>query len=229
MEKEREPKEDRAKEIKEIIDKQIELEKLKNRKSPAWKIVLYIFCGIVVTGFFAFVCYMMYKQSFTMETLLTVLLSFFSIILSIMFYVQSEKSSSTYYMRSYDIMKEVSVALGKIESGFGEKLSMIQGGIKDIKMVEEKVKQGEIEENEIKKKIAQEKLSQDERSKLLEELQGRIIETAFLRKKLERLEKTKKEIDSKNLFLKEQIRHQRGSNGLYNYYIHEDKKDLTEN
>lgn len=131
-------------------------------------------------------------QSFTMETLLTVLLSFFSIALSIMFYIQSEKSSSNYYMRSYEIMKEVSVTLGKIEASFGEKLANIKTNLEkfDInkKVVEEKIEQGEKEQEEIKEKIAKEKLTEQQKTDLLNELQVKTEENYKLRHDLERME-----------------------------------------
>ena len=149
--------------LKELLEKKLELEKMKQKKTPAWKTITYIFVGLASIGFLAFCCYMMYKQSFTMETLLAVLLSFFSIALSIMFYIQSEKSSSAYYMRSYEIMKEVSVTLGKIEASFGEKLANINSSLEKFdrnkKEVEEKIEQSEKEQEEIKEKIAKEKLT----------------------------------------------------------------------
>ena len=178
--------------LKELFDKQLELEKMKQKKTPAWKVITYIFVGLASVGFLAFCCYMMYKQSFTMETLLAVLLSFFSIALSIMFYIQSEKSSSAYYMRSYEIMKEVSVTLGKIEASFGEKLANINSSLEKFdrnkKEVEEKIEQGEKEQEEIKEKIAKEKLTEQQRADLLNELQSKTEENYRLRRQLEKME-----------------------------------------
>lgn len=183
--------------LKQLLEKQIELEKTKQQKTPAWKIITLIFIGISAVAFISFCCYMMYKQSFTMETLLAVLLSFFSIALSIMFYIQSEKSSSAYYMRSYEIMKEVSVTLGKIEASFGEKLSHINSSLEKFennkKMIEDKLEQGEKEETEIKEKITKEKLNSEEKTKLLEDLQRITRENYELKNNLEKIERIRKD------------------------------------
>lgn len=155
---------------------------------------------------------MMYNQSFTMETLLAVLLSFFSIALSIMFYIQSEKSSSTYYMRSYEIMKDVSVALGKIETGFGEKLSNIKEHMAKIEIqkeeMEDKLEQGEREEKDIKTKITEPKISADERKKLVEELQEKTRENQELRSRLEFLQRRRRMLVEENSMMKEKMQNQ---------------------
>jgi len=196
MEDTQENKNDRKKDyeyLKEIFDKQIELEKMRQKKTPAWKIITLIFTGIASIAFLAFTCFMLYKQSFTMETLLAVLLSFFSIGLSIMFYIQSEKSSSAYYMRSYEIMKDVSVALGKIEASFGEKLSNINSSLGKIERskqeVEKEIEQKEQEQKEIRKEITTNtKLTQSQKEDLLNKLQQASEENTMLKRKLDRLE-----------------------------------------
>ena len=198
--------------LKDLLDKQLEIERAKQERTPAWKVVVYIFIGILTTGFFAFSCFMMYNQSFTMETLLTVLLSFFSIALAIMFYIQSEKSSSTYYMRSYEIMKDVSVALGKIETGFGEKLSNIKEHMAKIEIqkeeMEDKLEQGEREEKDIKTKITEPKISADERKKLVEELQEKTRENQVLRNRLDYLQRRRRMLVEENSIMKERMQNQ---------------------
>lgn len=202
---------ERLEEIKILFDKQIELEKLKQKKTSAWKIVAYVFVGLAAFSFLAFSCYMMYKQSFTMETLLTVLLSFFSIGLSIMFYIQSDKSSSQYYSKSYDIMKEVSVALGKIESGFGEKLAHINSSLERFdnnkKEVEEKIEQSEKEQENLADKIAKEK-SEEQRIALVKTLQEKTRETEMLKAKLLKMEKLEENARRENLVIREKLHNQ---------------------
>ena len=194
--------------IKLLFDKQIELAKLKHKGTPIWKILLLIFAGISAVSFLLFVCYMMYKQSFTMETLLTVLLSFFSIILSIMFFIQSEKSSSSYYMKSYEIMKDVSVLLGKIEAGFGEKLTEIKTNIDKMEhktaQIQTKLEQGEKEEEEIKNKLKTEK-SDKEREKLVDDFQEKIQENAKLKRQLERMRQVRTQMMEENSLMREKI------------------------
>ena len=211
--KKTEPKEQKEKIeiLKELFDKQLELEKMKQKKTPAWKVITYIFVGLASVGFLAFCCYMMYKQSFTMETLLAVLLSFFSIALSIMFYIQSEKSSSAYYMRSYEIMKEVSVTLGKIEASFGEKLANINSNLEKFdhnrKEVKEKIEQGEKEQEDLESKIAKEK-SEVQRMALLKDLREKNRETEMLKRQLFKLERMKEDMMQENIIIKEKMHNQ---------------------
>lgn len=208
-----EPKEQKGKIeiLKELFDKQLELEKMKQKKTPAWKVITYIFVGLASVSFLAFCCYMMYKQSFTMETLLAVLLSFFSIALSIMFYIQSEKSSSAYYMRSYEIMKEVSVTLGKIEASFGEKLANINSNLEKFdynrKEVKEKIEKGEKEQEDLESKIAKEK-SEEQRTALLKELREKNRETEMLKRQLFKLERMKEDMMQENIIIKEKMHNQ---------------------
>lgn len=207
--------------LKEILDKQIELEKIKQKKrTPIWKIIVLIFIGIATIAFLAFSCYMMFKQSFTMETLLTVLLSFFSIGLSIMFYIQSEKSSSSYYTKSYDIMKEVSVALGKIETGFGEKLSGLKEDIGKLEHRREEVRiqldESEKETEKIRQQIITEtKLSPQEKEKLINELQEKTQENIELRNRLDNMEEMRRREIARNRLMQRRLQYQENRiNGL---------------
>ncbi|MBR2391734.1 MAG: hypothetical protein IKB06_04515 [Clostridia bacterium] len=193
-------------ELKELMEKQLEIEKL-NKKTPFWKKVLIIFTAIASLGFLTFVCYMMYKQSFTMETLLTVLLSFFSIALSIMFYIQSEKSSSEYYSKSYDIMKDVSIAIGKIEAGFGEKfvgitdkLSSIEAKAENHKEnLKEKVKEKVEEQKEIQNNLIKTKDKEiEKREELVKKLTESSDEIARLKMEIARLERRKRLLSREN-------------------------------
>lgn len=238
MENKQAEKESRKEElnlIKDLYDKELELEKLKQKNTPVWKIITFIFVGLAAIAFLAFACFMMYKQSFTMETLLAVLLSFFSIALSIMFYIQSEKSSSSYYTRSYEIMKEVSVTLGKIEASFGEKLTHINSSLEKFnrskKEVVEKIEQGEKEQEKIKEKITKEK-SEQERAKLLNELQLKTEENYRLKRKLDNMESMHKRDLQKHSEIREIMLSQESmlqklmsDKNIRNYIMHGNAKD----
>ena len=184
-------KNEEIKMMKDLLDKKIELERMRQKKTPCLKIIAFIFAGVAVLGFLAFSCYMMYVQSLTMETLLAVLLSFFSIVLSIMFYIQSEKASSSYYRSSYEIMKEVSVTLGKIEASFGEKLTHINEVLlkQDDKKIEvqKKIAEGEKEQKELETKLTKES-SEKERLKLVEKLMQKTEENYELKQKLRNIQ-----------------------------------------
>ena len=82
-----------------------------------------VFCGIAVIIVISFLCGMMYKNNFSIESLLSLLLAFFSIFISVFFYFKASDTSNDFYDKSYNIMKDVSVTLGKIEAQFGEKLN----------------------------------------------------------------------------------------------------------
>ena len=129
-----------------------------------------------------------------------------------MFYIQSEKSSSTYYMRSYEIMKDVSVALGKIETGFGEKLSNIKEHMAKMEMqkeeMENKLEKGEQEEKDIKIKINEPRISSDERKKLVEALQEKTRENQVLRNHLEHLQRRRSMLMEENSMMREKMLNQ---------------------
>ena len=59
----------------------------------------------------------------TTESILSILLAFFSIFISIFFYFKADETSTKFYDSSYKFMKDISVTLGKIEERFGEKLN----------------------------------------------------------------------------------------------------------
>jgi hypothetical protein len=60
--------------------------------------------------------------------LLSFLLAFFSIVLSMMFYFKSSDSSNQFYDNTYKFTKDISTILGRIEAGFGEKLQNLDKG-----------------------------------------------------------------------------------------------------
>lgn len=204
-------KEEEIKLLKDLFDKKIEIERLKQKRTPIWKIITYIFVGLAAVSFLAFSCYMMYKQSFTMETLLTVLLSFFSIGLSIMFYVQSERSSSSYYAKSYEIMKDVSVALGKIESGFGEKLTDIKANLDKMEHkkaeMENKLEEKVEEQKDLADKIAKEK-SEEQRINLVKDLQEKTREIEDLKHQLITMENRRTHILQENIEMRAKVHNQ---------------------
>ncbi|MBU4317797.1 MAG: hypothetical protein KKF30_11055 [Proteobacteria bacterium] len=67
-------------------------------------------------------------DSLEVSDILSLLLAFFAVALSVFFYFKSSEESSRFYENSYKFTMEMSVLLGKIESGFGEKLNNINEG-----------------------------------------------------------------------------------------------------
>ncbi len=96
--------------------------------------------------------------------LLSFLLAFFSIGLSVFFYFQADKSANSFYDNSYKFTKEMSELLGRIEAGFGEKLNNIQQSNIELR---NKIDIPKKAEEEIKKQINKnnKKISDIEESK----------------------------------------------------------------
>ena len=84
---------------------------------------------------------MLYKNNFAMESLISLLLAFFSIFISVFFYFKADEASNRFYETSYNFMKEVSVTLGKIEERFGEKLNSLNDKVSHLSVVKEEKKE----------------------------------------------------------------------------------------
>ena len=106
------------------LDKMLKLQAGKNEPSFLRKVV-YLVSGISVLAFVGLICVTLYKNSFTTESILSTLLAFFSIFISIFFYFKADETSSKFYDSSYRIMKDIAVTLGKIEERFGEELNSL--------------------------------------------------------------------------------------------------------
>lgn len=114
--------------LNNILDKMLKLQA--GKKGPTFlQKVVYIIAGISVLAFVALICITLYKNSFTTESILSTLLAFFSIFISIFFYFKADETSSKFYDSSYRFMKDISVTLGKIEERFGEKLNNLNDKI----------------------------------------------------------------------------------------------------
>ena len=67
-------------------------------------------------------------KELTKPDILSILLAFFAIGLSIAFYFKATETANTFYDNTYKFTKEISEILGRIEAGFGEKLRHIDEG-----------------------------------------------------------------------------------------------------
>lgn len=112
----------KEKEYEGVLNKLIELEKSKRKSNPL-KITICIVGGIGCIMVFAILCYSIVKSQYSMDSILSTLLAFFSIFISIFFYFKADETSTNFYNSSYEFMKDISVTLGKIEERFGEKLN----------------------------------------------------------------------------------------------------------
>ena len=120
-------------ELKEILDKLLELEKEKQKTSPV-KITICLVGGFGSVMFILLLCYSAFKSgfSFSLESILSTLLAFFSIFISIFFYFKADETSTNFYDSSYKFMKDISVTLGKIEERFGEKLNSLNDKVSHL-------------------------------------------------------------------------------------------------
>lgn len=82
--------------------------------------------------FIAILCYSILKSEFSLDSILSTLLAFFSIFISIFFYFKADETSTNFYNSSYEFMKDISVTLGKIEERFGEKLNSLNDKVSHL-------------------------------------------------------------------------------------------------
>ena len=172
--------------INDILNKMLELEKEKHKISPI-KLTICIVGGIGTVMFIGLLCYRLVKTDFSFDSILSTLLAFFSIFISIFFYFKADETSTNFYKSSYYIMKDVSVALGKIEERFGEKLNSLNEKVSHLDSISSEKSEEIQEQKEDKDKIINELMDKanlnekekDKYRKLLEESERQI---EFLKK-----------------------------------------------
>lgn len=142
--------------INTVLDKMLQIEKSKN-KVNIYKVILLVFACLSMLAMVIALCMIFYKNQFSFESLLSLLLAFFSIFISIFFYFKADETSNRFYETSYNFMKDVSVTLGKIEERFGEKLNTLNDKVSHLAIAKEEKKE-ELENVE------------DEREKMLNDL-----------------------------------------------------------
>lgn len=143
-------------------------------------------------------------ESFTFTDFLSVLLAFFAIALSVAFYFKATETSNRFYDNSYKFTKEMSEILGRIESGFGEKLKHIDEGYVGLREKFDKmpfdVKQAKEEEQKEVKHI---KEQEEERNKIILDLMEKAKVADHEKDELLRkLEKSYVELDKSKIELR---------------------------
>ncbi|GMM85129.1 hypothetical protein [Pseudoalteromonas sp. MTN2-4] len=119
-------------------------------------------CAISVLTYKIAVTPVDFKLDF--PTLLSLLLAFFSVGLSALFYFKATETSNSFYDNTHKFTREISILLSKIESGFGERLKhldenyssvrdYIHNGSSDFEATNKKI----LEEMELVKRISREK------------------------------------------------------------------------
>lgn len=179
--------------ISEILDKMLKLQE-KEKKPSFFKKTICIVASICVVIFVIFICIIIYKNNFTTESILSTLLAFFSIFISVFFYFKADETSSKFYDSSYKFMKDISVTLGKIEERFGEKLNSLSDKVSHLDR-ESKAATEEIEDkqedkdriiNELMEKANLSEAERSEYKKMLESKDQEIEQLQMYRMRAER-------------------------------------------
>ncbi|MUK66454.1 hypothetical protein [Aliivibrio fischeri] len=110
-------------------------------------------------------------SEFGFTDLLSIIVAFFSIALSVAFYFKATDTSNRFYDNSYAFTKEMSEVIGRMESGFGEKLKHLDEGYTGIR---DKFDQLPFDSSQTQKELEKEnaeiKKKEEEQRKTLEEL-----------------------------------------------------------
>lgn len=193
-------------EINEVLDKMLKLEQSKRKVTP-FKWVLYVVGGISTIILVGTLCVVFYKSNFSLESLLSLLLAFFSIFISIFFYFKTEETSNHFHDASYNFMKDVSVTLGKIEERFGEKLNSLSDKITHLSDEKhEKTEELQTAEDERQKIINdlmdKAKLNEEQREEYVKKLSEKEKETESLKNQLMRIDMQYKRALQENSMLR---------------------------
>ncbi len=166
--------------------------------------------GICVILFFVFSGLALYNEKIAMDTILSILLAFFSIGISILFYFNADKAGKIFYHSSYDFMKEQSQLLGEINVKFGEKFDHLSTTILSLKEKKNEV-QKEVQENqdsiieELNAQLSDYKNKMSEMERELEKNSTATAEAIQLKRILEELRREQVKRDEKVKKYEEQL------------------------
>ena len=186
-------------EMNEALDKMIELKKAEHKISFGKSCFLITSCVAIIIVLIT-LCIMLYKNNFVMESLISLLLAFFSIFMSVFFYFKADEASNRFYETSYNFMKEVSVTLGKIEERFGEKLNSLNDKVSHLSEAKEEKKE-ELESAEDEKQaiiddlIKKAQLTENEQKEYRSKLKSKDQQIMALQHELARMRNLEKLYD----------------------------------
>lgn len=147
-------------------------------------------------------------SDFNFSDFLSLQLALFAIILALVFYLKANETSNKFYDNTYKFTTDISILLGRIEAGFGERLRHLDEGYTglvdkfdkipiDVKKVKEKVveeeeevKEKERERNQLIETLAERaKLQEDEKTELFNNLKNTESELNIAKDELDFLER----------------------------------------
>ena len=170
--------------LSEILDKLLALQE-KTKEPSFLRKTNYVVTGIICVIFAGLLCVTIYKNNFSVESIVSTLLAFFSIFMSVFFYFKADETSSKFYESSYRFMKDISVTLGKIEERFGEKLNSLNDKVSHLDRERKKVSEEIEDKQEDKDRIINElmekaNLNAEEKAAYKQELEKKEMEIAQL-------------------------------------------------
>lgn len=154
-------------------------------------------------------------SKFEFSDLLSLILAIFSIGLAVAFYFKATDTSNQFYDNTYKFTRDISNILGRIESGFGERLRHLDEGYSGlINKFDNGVGGSEEKVEEVKKEFENEKEKLETEIREKEEILENLIKRAQLEEGeresiLSQLREKEKEIDNQSRelhYLKRQLR-----------------------
>lgn len=110
-------------------------------------------------------------SGFDFSDLLALLLALFSIALAILFYMKATDTANVFYNNTYAFTRDVSEILGRVEAGFGEKLTHLDEGLRSaVDRIPYDSKQAE---KDLKEEAKEVEKFQKERDELIDDLAKR--------------------------------------------------------
>lgn len=164
-------------------------------------VVILAFVGVLSIKIFSMDLSLDIKE-FTFTDLLSMLVAFFAIAMSIAFYFKATDTSNRFYDNSYAFTREVSEILGRIEAGFGERLRHLDEGYTGIRDKFDRLPFDNTQTNEeLEKEQAEIEKKEQEQQDLLEDLakRAKLAETekqelfSHMKQVSEELEEAKRE------------------------------------
>jgi hypothetical protein len=142
-------------------------------------------------------------SSFEFSDLLSLVLALFAIVLSVLFYLKATDTSNNFYDNTYHFTQDMSIMLGRIEAGFGERLRHLDEGYSglvnkferfpnDKSGTEEKIEKNEKEIEKVAKE--KEEIIQDLLQKTQLQAQEKEMYSRQLAEKDKELDNTKEEL-----------------------------------
>ena len=179
-------------------------------------VVILIFFGVMSFKLFS-IDLMLNIEEFGFTDLLSIVVAFFAIGLSVAFYFKATDTSNRFYDNSYVFTKDVSEILGRMEAGFGERLRHLDEGysgirdkfdrlpfdsakaLEDIEKENEEIKKKEAEQRKTLEELAQKAhLAENEKIALFEHMENINRELEESKIEARRLEKRLKINESRH-------------------------------